>query len=98
MIEQSITRRTTRHHRTDYPFTDLLHEDFGIPMFSLQAALIGVPSVPKKEAIQVCAWAVRVTTNPDAAGDALRSWARKNGRGSYHPNVVGAPLNTFEGV
>ncbi len=98
MIEQSVPKRTTRWVRVDYPFTELLHEDFGIPMFSLQAAFVGVPSVPKKEAIQVCEWAVRITTNPDDAGDALRSWAKKNGRGSYHPNVIGAPLNTFEGV
>ena len=92
MIEQSVPKRTTRHHRVDYPFTELLHEDFGIPMFSLQAALLGVPSVPKKEAIAICAWAVRVTPNPDDAGDALRSWARKHGRGQYNPNIVAGPV------
>jgi hypothetical protein len=55
--------------------------------------LVGVPSVPKRQAIEICAGAVRVTTNPDAAGDALRSWARKHGKGSYHQNIVDCPLN-----
>lgn len=91
-MESVPSRPSTRHHRCDPDFLELLHEDFGIQRFSLQSALIGAPSVPKKEAIAICAWAVRVTPNLDDAGDALRAWARKNNKGSYHPNIINAPL------
>ncbi len=98
MIKQSVSRRTTRHHRCDEAFVALLAEDFLIEIWELQAALIGVPSVRKRQAIEVCVWAERATSDLDERGRMIRSWARKNGKGSYHSNIVGAPLNTFEGV
>ncbi len=97
MDTKSVPKRTTAHHRVDEEFVALLHEDFGIPTFSLQAALIGVPSVPKKQAIKVCEWAVRATRDLDDAGAALRAWARKHGKGSYHPAILDAsPLHDDE--
>lgn len=99
MIEKSVSRRSSRHHRVDEEFVALLHEDFGIPTFSLSAALIGVPSVPKKEAIAICEWAVHAAGDPDKAGDALRAWAKKHGKGGYNEGIVNGPENTFgEGV
>ncbi len=96
--EQRIAR-STRHHRVDEAFVVLLEEDFGIEARDLAAAFIGVPSVPKKEAIALSAWAERVTTNPEDAGTAVRRWARKYGRGSYDPRLLDAPELTWgEGV
>ena len=86
---ESITRRTTRHHRVDEEFVGLLHEDFGIEVWELQAAFIGVPSVPKLQAIRLCRWVERTTDDIGERGRMLRSWARKNNKGSYHPNIVG---------
>ncbi len=97
MIEKSVPKRTTRHHRVDEDFVGLLHGDFGVAPWELQAAFVGVPSVPKKQAIRLCRWAERTTddvaerTTDDVAerGRMLRSWARKHNKGSYHPNIVG---------
>ena len=76
MAEKSLAReRTTRHHRCDYPFLELLEEDFGIAQFSLRQAFMGVPPAPKKQAIAVCEWAVREASDPEEAGDLVRGWA-----------------------
>lgn len=97
MIEASLPNRTTRHHRCDERFLEILEEDFGIDRYSLNQAFMGVPPEPKKEAIALCEWAVRAAGgDPDEAGDALRAWARKNGRGLYHPAIVGGPELTWE--
>jgi hypothetical protein len=77
------TERTTRHHRCDYPFLDLLEEDFGIPHYALSNAFMGVPfPEPKKSAIALCEWAVLRTDEPARA---LLAWARKHGRGTFAP-------------
>jgi hypothetical protein len=86
----------SRRHRCDHPFIGLLAEDYGIPPHVLQAAFIGVPSVPKSEAIALCEWAMRRGGGPDRAGEALRAWARKYGRGSYDPRLIDAPELTHE--
>lgn len=99
MIDKSVSKRTTRHHRVDEYFLALLEEDFGIPMFSLYRAFVGVPPEPKKEAIALCEWAVRVAGGDvDEAGDALRAWARKHGRGAYDPRLQDGEPATFGGV
>jgi len=77
--------RTTRHHRVDERFLQLLEEDFGIPEFALSHAFMGVPAEPKKSAIALCEWAIR-TDDPTRA---LLAWARKNGRGTFRPDVAG---------
>jgi hypothetical protein len=77
--------RTTRHHRVDERFLELLEEDFGISTFTLSNAFMGVPAEPKKSAIALCEWAVR-TDDPTRA---LLAWARKNGRGTFRPDVAG---------
>ena len=78
--------RTTRHHRADHAFLELLEEDFPeIPHSALLTAFLGMPAEPKKSAIALCEWAAR-TDNP---GRALLSWARKNGRGMFAPAFFG---------
>lgn len=76
---------STRHHRVDEDFLELLEEDFGIPEFALSNAFMGFPAEPKKSAISLCEWAVRA----DDPARALLAWARKNGRGTFRPAVVG---------
>lgn len=89
-------RRTTRHHRVDADFLDLLEQDFGIPMFSLVRAFDGVPPAPKKEAIALCEWATRSAGgDPDEAGEAIRAWAKKHGRGTYDRRFLEAPETTY---
>jgi|GEM_PF-3544320 len=96
---ESVSKRTTRHHRVDEAFVGLLHEDFGVAPWELQAAFVGVPSVPKRQAIKVCEWAEGATANPGDAGTAIRRWARKHGKGSYNPRVLDGPELTWgEGV
>jgi hypothetical protein len=75
--------RSTRHHRVDDGFLGILEEDFGIPMFALNNAFLGVPAEPKKQAIAVCEWAAG-TEDPARA---LLAWARKNGRGTFRPDL-----------
>jgi hypothetical protein len=76
--------RTTRHHRVDEAFLELLEEDFGIPEFVLSHAFMGVPAEPKKSAIALCEWASRAHD----PGRALLAWARKNHRGTFRLDVV----------
>jgi hypothetical protein len=89
--------RTTQHLRCDYEFLGLLNEDFGIDFFSLNRAFIGVPPAPKKQAISLYEWAIRVTKG-DAfeAGNALRAWAKNNGKGQYDRRLLEAPEQTYE--
>lgn len=96
-VARATRTRTTRHHRCDYPFLELLEEDFGIAPFALRCAFMGVPASPKRQAIALCEWAVRAGGgDPDKAGDALRAWARKHGCGAYDPRLVDAPPLTYE--
>jgi len=81
----------------DYEFLGLLNEDFGIDLFSLNRAFMGVPPAPKKQAISLCEWAVRSAKGDvDEAGKALRAWAKKNGKGQYDRRLVEAPPLTWE--
>lgn len=96
MIEKSVPKRTTAHHRVDEEFVELLHEDFGIEVWELQAAFIGVPSVPKLQAIKLCIWTERATDDLAERGRMLRSWARRHGKGSYHANIIAGPENDDE--
>lgn len=92
------TRRSTRHHRVDEPFLELLEEDFGIPAFDLNASLLGTPPEPKRGAIAICEWAVRVAGgDTEEAGRALRAWARKHGKGTYDPRLNDQEPPTFGG-
>ena len=75
---------STRHHRCDEDFLVLLEEDFGIPEFALSNAFMGFPAEPKKSAIALCEWASRA----DDPARALLAWARKNGRGTFRPDVA----------
>jgi hypothetical protein len=77
--------RSTRHHRVDERFLELLEEDFSIPAFTLSNAFMGIPAEPKKSAIALCEWAVRA----DDPARALLAWARKNGRGTFRPDLAG---------
>jgi hypothetical protein len=101
MAETSLSRkgrkRTTRHHRCDFAFLELLKEDFGISQVSSRQAFMGVPPAPKKQAIEVCEWAIRVAGgDPEEAGRIVRGWARNRQVGMYHPTIVGAPELTYE--
>lgn len=98
MIEKSVPKRTTRHHRVDGDFLEILEQDFGIPMFSLVQAFDGVPPAAKKETIALCEWATRAAGgDPDEAGDALRAWAKKNRRGQYDPRMYDPEPVTYGG-
>ena len=77
--------RTTRHHRVDDAFLELLFEDFAIPLFALRCAFAGVPAEPKKSAIAIAEWAAR----QDDPAKALLGWARKHGRGTFRPDAGG---------
>jgi hypothetical protein len=75
---------STRHHRVDEDFLELLEEDFGISTFTLSNAFMGFPAEPKKSAIALCEWASRA----DDPTRALLAWARKHGRGTFRPDVA----------
>ena len=75
-------KRTTRHIRCTHEFVQLLEEDFGIPRYALVNAFMGMPAEPQKSAIKLCAWAAR----QDEPARALLAWARKNHRGTFHPD------------
>ena len=100
MAKASLSRkgreRTTRHHRCDYGFLELLEEDFGISQFSLRQAFMGVPPAPKKQAIEVCEWATRRAGDAEEAGRMIRGWARNRQVGMYHPAILDAPELTYE--
>ena len=86
----SFVRRSpsTRHHRCDHDFLELLEEDYGISQFALRSAFMGVPAAPKRQAIELCEWAIRVSAgDPEEAGNALRAWARKRKTGTYSPRM-----------
>ena len=91
------TPGSTRHDRCDYEFLGLLEEDFGLDLFSLNRAFMGVPATPKKQAIALCEWAIRAAKG-DAleAGKALRAWAKKNSQGQYDRRLLEAPETTYE--
>jgi Zn-dependent peptidase ImmA (M78 family) len=93
-------QRSSRHHRVDEDFLAILEEDFGISQFALRRAFLGMPPVPKKQAIELCEWATRSAAgaDPDEAGDALRAWARKNRRGQFDPRLQDGEPMTFAGV
>lgn len=96
MAEGSV-HRTTRHHRCDLRFLEVLFEDFGIGRFSLRAAFMGVPPAPKRQAIELCEWATEKAADPEEAGDLIRRWARNRKVGTYAPAIVGGPPLTFGG-
>lgn len=84
-----VTTSSTRHHRCNHDFLELLEEDFGISQFALRSAFLGVPNAPKKQAIAMCEWAIRSAKNDTVeAGHALRNWARKRGVGVFNPYFV----------
>ncbi len=89
--------RSTRRVRCDYEFIGLLNEDFGIDFYSLNYAFMGMPAAPKKQAIELCEWAIRAAKG-DAyeAGRALRAWAKKNGKGLYDRRLLEEPEVTYE--
>lgn len=88
--------RSTRHHRVDERFLDLLEEDFGIDAYSLNKAFMGMPAAPKRQAISLCEWSVRAAGgNAEEAGAALRAWAKKHKAGAYNPHLLEAPAPTY---
>src|SRR5829696_3831383 len=95
IVPRALT--STRYIRCDYEFLGLLNEDYGIDFYSLNQAFMGVPAAPKKQAISLCEWAIKVTTGDTyEAGRALRAWAKKHGKGQYDRRLVEAPETTYE--
>src|SRR5215218_2027632 len=93
--ERSV--RTTGEYRVDHEFLGLLESDFGIDLFSLNRAFMGVPPAPKKQAIALCEWAIQAAKGDvDEAGKVLRAWAKKHVQGGYNPHLLGAPELTWE--
>lgn len=99
MAEASVhdAKRSTRRHRCDEDFLELLEQDFGIEQFALRRAFLGMPPAPKKQAIEVCEWAATKSDDPDERGRMVRGWARRRKVGQYHPAITGAPAPTFAG-
>jgi hypothetical protein len=94
VTNETLPQPSTRHHRVDYEFLGLLDLDFEIDFYSLTKAFMGVPASPKKQAIALCEWAISIAEGDvDEAGEALRSWARKNKVGTYDPRLIDAPPN-----
>ena len=73
-----IAARSTRHLITDARFAAILAEDFGISAAEILRALEGEP---RRQVIEICAWAER-TGEP---AKALSNWARKHCKGSHRP-------------
>lgn len=93
------TRLTTRQYRCDEDFLEILHEDFGISIFALSRAFLGMPPAPKRQAIALCEWATRTAgRDPVEASDALRAWATKNRCGQYDPRLQDGEPMTFAGI
>jgi hypothetical protein len=95
-MAKASVHRSTRHHRCDFSFLELLEEDFGISQFSLRQAFMGVPPASKKQAIEVCEWATRRAGDAEEAGRMIRGWARNRQVGMYHPAILDAPELTYE--
>jgi hypothetical protein len=88
---------STRHHRVDDTFLELLEEDFGISQFALRSAFMGVPPASKRQAVELCEWATRRGGgDSEKTGAALRAWAKKHQAGTYDPRLVDAPPLTYE--
>lgn len=94
---QQDRRRSTRRHRCDEEFLEILEQDFGIAQFSLRQAFLGMPPAPKKQAIEVCEWTATKSDDPEERGRMVRGWARRRKVGQYHPAITGAPAPTFAG-
>jgi hypothetical protein len=75
----TIRKASTRHIRCTPEFLELLEEDFGIEIYALFNAFMGVPAEPKKAAIALCEWACEF----DDPAKALLSWARRHNRGTF---------------
>ena len=84
-IAPRVLRGSTRHLTTDARFAAILEEDFGIPAAEILRAL---ESEPRRQAIEICAWAEK-TQEPEKA---LSNWARKHRKGSHAPPAAGAPI------
>lgn len=83
---------STRNHRADEAFLDLLAEDFGVDAYSLRKAFMGVPPAPKRQCIELCEWAQEhADGDPERMGALLRGWAKRRGVGAYDPRLLEAP-------
>jgi hypothetical protein len=84
---------STRHHRVDEAFLELLEEDFGIPEFALSNAFMGFPREPKKSAIRLCEWASRAGP---MRGFAAPRTSPRHGPTRFYPSFteVLRPFNT----
>jgi hypothetical protein len=68
-------------------YIELLSEDFGIPVWVLASAFMGMPRVRKDVALFVCALAGDM---PDPARAVIR-WAKLGGRGAWSVAEGGSP-------
>lgn len=93
MIEQSVARKGTSHHRADRRFLDLFEEDFGIRAFYAYS----LEGVPMKQAIALGMWAADNIADPEERGKAVRAWARKSKVGAFDPRLEDNEPPTFGG-
>lgn len=99
IIRRETWPKSSRHIRCTEEFLELLESDFGIDRYYLYGAFMGIPPAPKKQAIKVCAWAVKSSKGDvEEAGKAVRAWARKRGVGTYSRILIEAPPLEWEGV
>lgn len=100
MAETSVhqAKSSTRHHHVDEEFLSLLEEDYGIGLFSLNRAFLGMPPATKRQAVEVCeVFTKKAAGDPAEAGRMIRAWAQSLKVGQYHPAIQGGPALTFEG-
>ncbi len=88
---------STRQHRVDGQFLELLEYDFLIAYPELVQAFGGVPATPKKLALAICFWAADHTADPGERGRMVRAWAKKNGHGYYRASQHDEEPPTFGG-
>lgn len=69
----------------------------GFECRTLAAAFLGTPRERRATAGGVLKHAVRAGGTVEEQEERVRSWAKRNERGVYHPAIVGAPPLTFGG-
>jgi hypothetical protein len=97
LIEQSVARTGTSHHRADADFLNIMAEDFGVSYWELNQAFGGFPATPKKQALEIAFWAADRTGDPEERGRMIRAWSRKHGHGFYRASQHDQEPPTYGG-
>ncbi len=69
----------------------------GFECRTLAAAFFGTPRERRATAAGVLKHSIRACGSIEEQEKRIRAWARRNGRGMYHPAILDAPAPTFGG-